>query len=268
MRSKRRKGYRVVPLTAGRRLVAAYAAVARQRNNVHTLLEVDISAPRRAMLEHRQRTGEGLSLTALVITCLARAVARHPQLNAFRRGGTLIQLEDITVATLVEREVAGEPVPAPLGLREADRKSYRQIHDEFRAAQQGGPDPLAGLLPWLRIVPGWLLRAGFRAAAQNVAVARRLGVVGVTATGMFGRGAMWALPLTWTTVGVTLGGTVPRPVDGAGGEVEWREHLCLNVSFNHEIVDGVPATRFLQTFCELLSGGEVVREALGPARGP
>ena len=56
----------------------------------HLLTEVDISEPRRIMREHKERTGETLSLTAYVVACLARAAAetpamRHGRWNVWQR---------------------------------------------------------------------------------------------------------------------------------------------------------------------------------------
>jgi pyruvate/2-oxoglutarate dehydrogenase complex dihydrolipoamide acyltransferase (E2) component len=41
-----------------------------------------------------------------------------------------------------------------------------------------------------------------------------------------------------------------------------REHLCLTVSFDHAIVDGAPAARFMKRFADLLESGETVRADL------
>ncbi|MEJ2262456.1 MAG: hypothetical protein P8X95_03375 [Anaerolineales bacterium] len=105
---KRKEGYQILPFTMNRRMVAASATVGREQNNIQALIEVDISEPRRFIREYRQRTGERLSLTAYVTTCLARAIAEYPNLNAFRKGRNLILLEDITISVMVEREIGGE----------------------------------------------------------------------------------------------------------------------------------------------------------------
>lgn len=246
-------------------MVAASASVGREQNNIHALIEVDISEPRRAMREHRQRTGERLSLTAFVVTCLARALAEHPYLNSFRKGNKLILLDDVTISALVEREIAEEKVPEPFGIRAAQTKTYRQIHDEIRAAQRHGEDRLGGLsgMGWVRFIPSFLLRTFIRAASHNIQMMSRFGAVGVTAVGMFGRQAMWMVPLSGGTVAVAVGGIVERPV-ASEGRVESREHLCLTVTFNHDIVDGAPAARFLKTFSELLASGELLGDALAP----
>ena len=92
----------------------------------------------------------------------------------------------------------------------------------------------------------------------------RYGAVGVTAVGMFGNKnqAMWLLPLVGgATVGVAVGGIVERPCV-SDGLVETHEHLCLTVTFNHDIVDGAPAARFLKRFSELLMKGEQLRDEI------
>ncbi|MEW5815011.1 MAG: 2-oxo acid dehydrogenase subunit E2 [Spirochaetota bacterium] len=147
-------GYRAIPFTVNRRMVAVTAAVNNERNTIHGITEVDITEPRRLMREHRQRTGETLSLTAFVIACLARAVAEQPQLNSFRKGRKLILLEDVTISALVEREIEGEKVPEPVAIRAAQKKAYRQIHEEIRAVQRHGADHLGGLsgMGWVRFI--------------------------------------------------------------------------------------------------------------------
>lgn len=260
---QKNQGYQVVPFTMNRRMVAASASVGRERNNIHAIIEVHITEPRRLMQEHRERTGERLSVTAFVITCLARAIAEYPNLNAFRKGSKLILLDDVTISCLVEREIAGEKVPEPFGIQAAQTKTYRQIHGEIRAAQRQGEDGIGGLsgTTWVRFIPGFLLRTFIRVASRNIRMMKRFGAVGVTAVGMFGNEAFWCIPLSGATVTVTVGGIVERPCI-SDGRIEAREHLCLTVTFNHDIVDGAPAARFLKRFSELLRGGEPLHDTV------
>ena len=259
---KKKQGYRVVPFTMSRRMVAASATVGRQQNNIHAIIEVDITEPRRFIREHRQRTGERLSLTAFVITCLARTIAEHPNLNAFRKGRKLILLDDVTISVMVEREIAGEKMPEPFAIRAAQTKTYRQIHDEIRAAQRHEEDEIGGLsgTGWVRFIPGFLLRIFIRAASRNIKIVNRFGVVVVTAVGMFGNDAFWAIPLSGATVAVAVGGIVQRPTV-SGDRFEIREHLCLTMSCNHDIIDGAPAVRILKRFSELLKSSELLRDS-------
>jgi pyruvate/2-oxoglutarate dehydrogenase complex dihydrolipoamide acyltransferase (E2) component len=253
-------GYRVVPFTMNRQMVAASTSVGREQNNIHAIVEVDISKPRRLIREHGQRTRKKLSLTAYITTCLAQTVAEYPDFNSFRKGKNLVILDDVTISVLVEREINGEIVPEHLGIRAAQTKTHWQIHEEIRAAQDHGQDALGGLsgITWLRFIPAFLFRTFVRIASGNIQMMRRYGAIGVTAVGMFGskNQAFWLIPLVGgATVAVAVGGIVERPCVN-DGQIEAREHLCLTVTFNHDIVDGAPAARFLKRFSELLMTGE------------
>ena len=253
----KREGYRTEPFGGNRRMVAAAAANGRESDTIHLMTEVDISGPRRLIAQYRERTGQRLSLTGYVVTCLARSLDDFPRFNSFRKGGRLITLDDLTISVLFERDIDGRNVPEPIGIRVANRKTYRQINDELRAAQQPAGQRLGSATgtEWIRFIPSFLLRTFIRLASRNIGMQKRFGVVGVTAVGMFGSGPMWILPLTSATVTVAVGAIAKRPtlVDG---ELQEREHLCLTVSFDHDIVDGAPATRFTRRFAELLSSGD------------
>ena len=226
------------------------------------MTEVDVTEPRRLLREHKERTGEKLSFTAFVVACLSRAIAEHPNLNAFRKGGKLILLDDVTISVLIEREVSGEKVPEPVGIRAAQAKSFRQISDEIREAQlssQGGRGGLSGIR-WLPLIPGFLLRSFIRMASRSIRMNSRFGVVGVTAVGMFGNEALWFIPLSGATVAVTVGGIVTKSSE-RNVIPDMREHLCLTATFNHDVVDGAPAARFLKRFSDLLMDSDLVREA-------
>jgi pyruvate/2-oxoglutarate dehydrogenase complex dihydrolipoamide acyltransferase (E2) component len=258
----KQQGYRVVPFTINRQMVAASTSVGREQSNIHAIVEVDISKPRQLIREIRERTGESPSLTAYVITCLAKTVSEHPDFNSIRKGRNLVILDDVTIGVIVEREINGEIVPENLGIRAAQSKTYRQINEEIRAAQEHVGDGLGGLsgITWLRFIPGFLFRIFVKIASKNIHMLKRYGAVGVTAVGMFGskNQALWLIPVVGgATVVVAVGGIVERPCAN-NGQLESHEHLCLTITFNHDIVDGAPAARFVKRFSELLMSGELL----------
>lgn len=257
-------GYRVEPFGGNRQMVAAASAVNRERNTIHLITEVDITAPRRLIADYKDRTGERLSLTAYVVACLARTLAEFPRFNAFRKGNQLILFDDLTINVLFERAIDGENVPEAVGIQVANRKSYRQINAELRTIQQRTSKHLGSAtgMAWIRFIPGFLLRTFVRLASRSITMQKRFGVVAVTAVGMFGAGALWLVPLTSATVTVGVGSITKRPalIDGSLHE---REHLCLTLSFNHDIVDGAPAARFTSHLATLLASGDEIRALIG-----
>jgi len=256
-------GYRVVPFSGSRRMVAANSAVAKESHTIHLIIEADVTHPRELIAKHRSRTGEALSLTAYVVKCVGRTLTEFPELNAVRKGRQLFLLDDVTISVAVERQVDGESVPEPVAIRAVDRMSYREVNDQVRAAQHRVPEakvPAKGT-DWNRLIPEFALRAVTRLAYREVGVWMQYGAVGVTAVGMFGSGPMWLIPLSSSTIMVAVGSIAERPVL-IDGVLHAREHLCLTLSFNHDIVDGAPATRFASRLAEVLASGDDLRDAL------
>ncbi|MBZ0291426.1 MAG: 2-oxo acid dehydrogenase subunit E2 [Anaerolineae bacterium] len=256
-------GYKIEPFSSQRQMVAANMAVASEQNTIHLMTEVDISVPRRLMADHRERTGESLSLTAYLVTCLGRALADFPTFNSFRKGGQLVVFEDATISVAFEREIDGESVPEPVAIQAVNRKTYREVNDELRAFQGRSGEALGTAMgtAWVRFIPDFLLRAFTRLAYREIGVWQRFGVIGVTSVGMFGNGPTWLVPLTSTTVMVAVGSIAKRPtlVDGVWQE---RDHLCLTFSFNHDLIDGAPAARFTKRVGDILSSGDELRDLL------
>ena len=169
-------------------------------------------------------------------------------------------LDDVTIGTLIERRLGGAAVPEPMGIPAADKLTFRQIHDQIRAAEQQSAEQLGALsgATWVvRLIPSALFKTFIRLAARSVRMAQRYGVITVTAVGMFGPSPMWLVPLSASTVAVAVGGIVGRTVTVDGNPVE-REHLCLTISFDHDLIDGAPAARFAKRLTELISGGQAL----------
>ncbi len=260
---KKHQGYKSIPFTFNRRMVAISASIAKERNTIHSITEIDITEPRRIISEHKEQTGETLSFTAYIVYCLAKAITEFPTFNSFRKGKKLILLEDVTISVLVEREIKDEKVPEPMGIQMAQKKSYRQIHNEIREAQKKKTDQLGSLsrMEWVRFIPGFLMSLFFRIASKNIGMQKRYGVISITAVGMFSNQAVWFIPMGGPTVLLTVGG-IKEMLIPYEGKLESREHLCLTVSFDHNIVDGAPAARFMSRFAELIKSSRGIADAL------
>ena len=257
--NQQRVPFEVVPYPKVRRAMALTTHSAQKTSMIHGLTEVDVTLARQVLRDHKAKTGESLSFTAFIISCLARAVAENKMVQACRRGRNHLALfDDVDVAVSVEREIEGQKQPIVYIIRAADKKSFPEINREIRAAQAKpfeqfweGFNFFSKLTLWVfsGIWPffWWFLR-------NNPNLQKKYGgTVGVTAVGMFGQGAGWGIPVSYHTQ-VTIGGIATRPalVDG---QVAIREYLCLTLSFDHDIVDGAPAARFSARFKELIESG-------------
>jgi pyruvate/2-oxoglutarate dehydrogenase complex dihydrolipoamide acyltransferase (E2) component len=248
----------VIPFPAYQRMAAAAYWSVRHKPIIHGLLEVDVTQARAALRAHLARTGETLSFTAFLSSCLAKAVDEHKIVQAFRQGRRhLVVFDDVDICTRIERDVAGQKYVVPYILRAANRKTVRQLHDEIRAAQSA---EVKDALTRFRFVPDLLhepLIWAFTAIGKHRPRLwkKTMGTVGISSVGMFGTGAGWGIPLASpTALMVTVGGIGERH-ELAGGRPVVREYLSLTITVDHDIVDGGPAARFTQRLKELIESG-------------
>lgn len=256
-----RDTFETVPFPSIREASIDLLRAAQGKHMIHAFTEADVTAPRRIIRDHKAETGEGLSFTAFIAHSLATAVAENKAVNAYRRGRRrMVIFDDVDVNTMVEREVGGRRMGTPNVIRAADKKTFRQIHDQIRAAQAGKVEETRGM-EWFRWaalfgrLPTFVRMTVWRALMRNPhAVKRFAGTVALTAVGMFGRRAGWGMTIPFLTVNVVVGGISSKPLL-VEGELREREVLCLTVSFDHEVVDGAPAARFVNRFVELIEMG-------------
>ncbi|HEX6555619.1 MAG TPA: 2-oxo acid dehydrogenase subunit E2 [Ktedonobacteraceae bacterium] len=250
--------YKVVPYPKIRRFMAAAYRSVQHKPMIHGLIEVDVSRAREFLRDQKAKTGESLSFTAFLMACLAKAVDEHKAVQAFRQGSKrLVLFDEVDVYTPIEHDMAGQKQVIPYVIRAANRKTVREIHQEIRAAQvqdvtkdlmrfQSLPTFL--FKPYLWIFT-WIGRTHPRLWKKNV------GTVGITAVGMFGKGAGWGIPIAPPTpLMMTVGGIGEKPVI-VDGRVAMRDYLSLTISFDHDIIDGAPAARFTQRLKDLIESG-------------
>lgn len=129
------QSHRTIPFPRARRAVVDAGRLASRRHIVHGLLEIDVTRARRLIRDHSARTGERLSFTGFIITCLAQAVQAQPTVQAYRNWrNQLVIFEDVDVVTLIETEVGGVALRPSYtgGFRDAARRGHRRYVHRFR----------------------------------------------------------------------------------------------------------------------------------------
>jgi len=261
--------YQVVELPQGRRVWVNALELSWPAHTMYGLLEVDVTLARRLIAEHKEHTGETLSFAGYLTYCLARAVDEDKSLQARRKGDRqLVLFEDVNVGLMIERQVGEKRALMGHVVQAANRKTYREIHDEIRKVQSEPVPPSRGmpkwfrsimLLPWplSKLVIGLLRMNGRRDPTISVAMG---GTVEVTSVGLFGGGhSGWGLSPTFQSLGLVVGGIAWKPAV-VEGRIEPREILNLTVSFDHDILDGGPATRFVRRLVELIESAHGLGE--------
>jgi pyruvate/2-oxoglutarate dehydrogenase complex dihydrolipoamide acyltransferase (E2) component len=257
------KTYEARLYPASRRLVVDACEWGRKKHIIHALSWFDVQRPRDLIRRGKAATGEGLSFTAFVAACVGRAVAEDRICHAYRRGSKLLLFDDVDIATLVEHDVEGAKLATLYVIRAADKKGVLQIHREIRVAQQlvVEADPGVAKWRWYVHLPAFLRRLLYRFMDLSPVFRRKLGgTVVLTAVGMAAQGAGWGVPIATGTLTIVLGGIETKP-GIVEGRIEAREFLCVTVSFDHDIVDGLPAARFVARLRELVEQAYGLDEA-------
>ena len=261
--------YHVVELPAGRRAWLNALDLSGPTHWIYGLLEVDVTVVQKYINEHKARTGEALSFTGFLVYCLARAVDENREVQAYLKGrNQIVMFDDVNVGLMIEHKDGEKKALMGHCIQGAQRKTYQEIHQEIRSVQSA-PVPAdrgmptwfrsAMLLPWplSRLVKVWMAIATRRNPAIRVSAS---GTVFVTAVGMFGKGhSGWGIAATPHSLGLVVGSMAWKPVV-VEGRIEPREVLNLTVLFDHEVVDGAPATRFVRRLIELIESGSGMDE--------
>ena len=266
--------YQVVDLSPGRRLMINMLNLSRPAHNMYGLLEADVTVARQVIEEHRARTGETLSFTGFLTLCLACAVSEHKEVQAYLKGRKqLVLFDDVDVGMMIEGKIGDKRALMGHVIRGANRKTYREIHDEIRSVQSTPVPPNKGLPSWFRtamLLPwplSWLFKTSIRVAERRDPTfgTSMGGTVSITAVGMFGEGhSGWGIYPVTGTLGLVVGSIARKPAI-VEGRIEPREILHLTVVFDHDVIDGAPAARFTRRLMELIESGYGLDEDQAPA---
>lgn len=201
--------------------------------------------------------GIRITATALLLKAIAIAQRTHPDTRTVMLpfGRTAI-FNDIVAGFTVERVVDSQPALFFGAIHEPDTKSVQAISQELKAHAEADFEKVAQLdlqnrftnFPWLfRQVILWF---GLRYPAFRL---KCMGATfGLSSLGKFGLKAMIPPCVTTSTFGI---GTIePRPVVH-DGSIQIRKMMTITLNFDHRLIDGAPAAKFLQEVRKLMEGG-------------
>jgi pyruvate dehydrogenase E2 component (dihydrolipoamide acetyltransferase) len=166
------------------------------------------------------------SFTDLFVKLTAQALGEHPALNARLEGDTIVESAAMHIGVAVDTE-RGLLVPV---VRDAQAKGLRQIAEETAALLERA-------------------RAG-RLSAEEM----RDGTFTITNLGMYAIDAFTPILNLPECAILGLGRIAPRVVvvDEKSERTAIRQMMHLSLTFDHRVVDGAPAARFLQRIKQLV----------------
>jgi hypothetical protein len=253
---------KIVPYPRLRNFVLDVLAEGRRKKIAHLMLEADIGPMRERLAEHRRAGVEPVSITSYVAKSFACAIDDDKRMQAYRLGKyRLVVFDDVDLTFMVEREWEGEPLPVFSIVRAAQRKTTHEIHRELQAAKEtplGTDGPMNALEMQFFMLPSFLRPALWFFVRRNPYWFKDLaGTAAVTSMGMFTSGAAVGVPITPMTVTLCIG-SIEKKVALVDGQAIEREVIHLNISVDHEIIDGAPLVRFAERLNKILLDGRAL----------
>jgi pyruvate dehydrogenase E2 component (dihydrolipoamide acetyltransferase) len=210
----------VVPMSSVRKRIAE-----RMRASVAQTAAVTLTSEVDATEIVRLRREQAVSFNAMLAVIAARALQEFPDINAQLDGESIRRVAEVSVGIAVDTP-RGLLVPV---VRDVAGKPLGEVHRELKELAQRAVDG--------KSQPGDLDGATFTIT--------NLGALGVDAftpiinlpqVAILGVGRIQQKPAAWQN------------------RIELRDRMILSLTFDHRLVDGAPAARFLRRIAELLEG--------------
>ncbi|HSL23530.1 MAG TPA: 2-oxo acid dehydrogenase subunit E2 [Vicinamibacterales bacterium] len=214
------------------RLTAAWAAPHVTQHDRADITELE--ALRHRYSSRAEAAGAKLTITAILVKVLAEAMRRFPQFNASLdlEAEEIVYRKYVSVGVAVDTE-RGLLVPV---IRDADRKTIVELAVEVASAAKKARDR--------KLAPEDMTGGG-------MSVTNLGGIGGTAFTPIINAPEVAILGLSRSEIQ-----PVWRPAHGtadqAAGQFEPRLMLPLSLSYDHRVIDGADAARFLRWVCEAL----------------
>jgi pyruvate dehydrogenase E2 component (dihydrolipoamide acetyltransferase) len=213
-----------LPLTGLRGLIAERLSAGwNERPQVTLVAEADASNLVSARQQINAERDQKVSFNAFLVLAAAKALEEQPNINVILTEEGMVRLDEINIGMAVDTE-RGLLVPV---LKEAEGKDIFEVDQALAELAQRAlegrslPDELSG------------------------------GTFTVTNLGAFGIDAFTPIINPPEAAILGVGQIAPSPVV-VDGQLAVRDTVTLSLSFDHRLIDGVPAAKFLQRLVQLI----------------
>jgi pyruvate dehydrogenase E2 component (dihydrolipoamide acetyltransferase) len=214
----------VAPLSGLRAVISERLSASwRERPHVTLTTEADASNLVSARQQINAEGSEKVSYNALLVALVARALGEHPYMNVSLTERGIERRTDVNIGVAVDTE-RGLLVPV---VKDADAKGVLEIQHTLKGlveravAGESLPDELTG------------------------------GTFTITNLGVYDIDAFTPIINPPESAILGVGRIAAKPV-AVNGQVVVRDRIALSLSFDHRVVDGAPAARFLQRVKQLI----------------
>jgi pyruvate/2-oxoglutarate dehydrogenase complex dihydrolipoamide acyltransferase (E2) component len=227
-------------------------------HNIYALLEFDITSLRSRLRKERQ-AGQGGSLLAFLLRAIGLCLQKYPDLNSMISHRHTTSFDEVDINIPIEIQKDGKFVNKQYIIRNITAKSIKQVADEIEAARVAKDDVTSFISSGsgrrlMLGLPKPLVLLAMRLVLGNHKLVKELsGTAFVTSVSMFSSAPGFIIPYIGgpKACSIAIGSSTRKPV-AVGKEIQIREMLNMTLVFNHDIVDGAPAARFINELRSLV----------------
>jgi pyruvate/2-oxoglutarate dehydrogenase complex dihydrolipoamide acyltransferase (E2) component len=227
-------------------------------HNIFALLEFDITELRSELREAR-RQGRAGSLLAFMLKAIGKCLELYPQFNAMINYRVTSSFEQVDISIPIEVELDGVRMTKQYIIRDINAKSLKAVSEEIELSKANADEQQGFIVsPILRrimlVLPRWLVVIVLKSVLRRHALIKKLsGTAFVTSVSMFSNMPGFILPYVGgpKACSFAIGSSLKKPV-ARGGVICLREMINVTAVFNHDLIDGAPAARFINELRALI----------------
>jgi pyruvate/2-oxoglutarate dehydrogenase complex dihydrolipoamide acyltransferase (E2) component len=240
-----------------RNLISDVMWLSKKKSLIHGLCEIDITGTRAYLKNYNSGSTPKVSLLSYMLFCYAKSLSKFESFNSFKKGMSVYTYEDVDISVIVERELNGEKYPMNYIIRNCNNKTIEEINSELITAKN---TPLGEIMFNKKIrlfasLPAFVRRAIISYVARSPNLARQyFGTTGVTSVHTVSKGQFWGMPVSPASMTMTIGSIYKKYAPGNNG-IEENDFLCVTMSAEHELNDGVNGIRLFNYMKDLVESG-------------
>lgn len=225
--------------------------VTENSHNFYALLEFDITNLRKKLRTRRQNGKEG-TLFSFFIKAIAECLKLFPDFNSMINLKKTTTFSDVDIAVPVEIMNENETYNRQLVLRNVERMSIGEIEKRINKCKREKhtsksyiPSPFVQKI--FSFLPDFFIATLFKLLTSNHGFVKKYsGTAFVTSVSMFTNVPGFIIPYIGKpkAVSFAIGSVCKKPLV-VENKIEIRETVNITAVFNHDIVDGAPAARFI-----------------------
>ena len=227
-------------------------------HNFYALLEFDITNLR-SILRNSRIEGNGGSLFAFLLKAIGKCLEEYPVFNSMINLKNCTTFDEVDINVPIEVNHKGSLENKQYIIRNINIKSIKEITEEIEKAKKNENEEVGYIFSKpiqhiLNVMPKRIVLLLLKYIVKNHKRVKDIsGTIFVTSVTMFSNAPGYIIPYIGgpQAVSFAIGSTVKKAIV-IRDEIKIREMINITAIFNHDIVNGAPAARFINRLREYI----------------